>query len=332
MYRKKNEILVPMRILLIEDDEDDFILIRDMLDDIRTNTFDVTWELNFDKSLEWLDRRVHDVCLLDYRLGRHNGLEVLEYAGRKEIDTPIIFLTGQGEYEVDVQAMQAGAVDYLVKEMLTPSLLERSIRYTLERARAARALQRAHDELEEKVQQRTAEVMRTNKELQQASEKIQYFAYSISHDLKSPIIGLSGLAHRLHDGYGDILDDRQIHWLEPERLPRIKADRLGLMRVLRNLLENALKHGGKKLSRITIGFEETDQVYILSVSDDGPGLKEERMETIFEPFERTGATLEGIGLGLAIVKEITERHGGRIWAKQAPENGAVFYFSISKAL
>lgn len=392
MNPEKEEAATPVKILLVEDDEDDYVIIKDILAEIPTNSFDLTWVSTYDEALGLLEFQQHDICLLDFRLGVHNGIEILEEASARQIKTPIIFLTGQGEYAVDVQAMKAGAADYLIKEKLNPSLLERSVRYALERARNARALQEARNQLEEKVRQRTAELTTVNNELKKASEKIQMFAYSISHDLKSPATSLFGLTRRFYQRYADAVDSkgrtyceqilkaseqilllvekinsyisaketpltveqlnlshllyevrdefsdrllhRQIDWQVPERLPPIRADRLGLIRILRNLVENSLKYGGKSLSLISIGFKESDQVYILSVCDDGLGLKKDMTENIFLPFKRmeSAREIEGYGLGLAIVKELVERHGGEIWAGQGPGKGATFYFSISKYL
>jgi diguanylate cyclase (GGDEF)-like protein/PAS domain S-box-containing protein len=84
-------------------------------------------------------------------------LHAVKAEGRR---APIILLTGQGSYRVDVEAMKAGAADFLVKDQLTPALLERAIRYAIERQQAADALQRANDALEARVQERTQELAR----------------------------------------------------------------------------------------------------------------------------------------------------------------------------
>ena len=129
-----------VRILMVDDDQDDYIIIRDLLASLPFHRFDVTWTSACSEGIEILIQQEHDICLLDYRLGTHDGFEILKEASLRGMDTPIIFLTGQGEYEVDVRAMKAGAADYLVKDTLTASLLERSIRYTLDRMSVARAL------------------------------------------------------------------------------------------------------------------------------------------------------------------------------------------------
>lgn len=125
-----------IKVLLIEDDEDDYILTKELFSEIRDRHFEVEWITTYNDGLETVIRNQHDVCLVDYRLGAHNGIELLREAASRGCEAPIILLTGQGEREVDVQAMQAGAADYLVKGGLDAALLERSIRYALERRRA----------------------------------------------------------------------------------------------------------------------------------------------------------------------------------------------------
>src|SRR6266496_3472350 len=92
---------------------------------------------SFATGLEAITRNQHDVCLGDYRLGADNGIELLRAALERGCKAPIILLTGQGEHEIDLEAMKAGAADYLVKGRLDSGLLERSIRYAIERKRAA---------------------------------------------------------------------------------------------------------------------------------------------------------------------------------------------------
>ena len=130
------------------------------------------------------------------------------------------------------------------------------------------------------------------------------------------------------------LNIRQISWREPKYLPEVNADRFSILRVLRNLVDNALKYGGDDLSEIKIGYKESDQYHILSVKDDGVGLRGEDTKKIFRVFMRkiTSKGTEGTGLGLAIVKEIAEKHKGKVWVKPGAKKGITFYISISKHL
>ena len=130
------------------------------------------------------------------------------------------------------------------------------------------------------------------------------------------------------------LSIRNIKWSHPDHLPQIRADRLSIVRVIRNLVDNALKYGGDDLSEISIGYRKSDESHILSVMDDGIGLKEGDSKEIFDTFKRTETSrgIEGAGLGLAIVKEIAERHAGKIWMTRGPERGINFSVSISRNL
>ena len=117
-------------ILIIEDDDDDFVHICQLL---KKGAVKVqvdraaTAQAGLLAALE--DR--HDVCFLDYRLGEHSGLDILRKLRRGNITAPVIFLTGQGDEEIAVEAMKAGATDYLLKARLTVPLLEAALRFSL---------------------------------------------------------------------------------------------------------------------------------------------------------------------------------------------------------
>jgi PAS domain S-box-containing protein len=126
-----------VKVLLVEDDEDDFVIARDLFSEMPGRRFALDWARSFDAGLQAMALNQHDVCLVDYRLGARNGVDLLRVAIERGCQSPIILLTGAGEHEVDVEAMQAGAADYLVKAQLQSNSLERSIRYALQRKRAA---------------------------------------------------------------------------------------------------------------------------------------------------------------------------------------------------
>ena len=134
-----------IRLLLVEDDEDDYVLTRDLLTDSRRTRFALDWVTSFDEALEAMAMGQHDVYLVDYRLGEHDGLEVLREARAAGCLRPIILLTGQGDGDVDIAAMQAGAADYLVKGQIDSQILERSIRYSLEQNRTLEALRESEE-------------------------------------------------------------------------------------------------------------------------------------------------------------------------------------------
>ena len=133
----------PLRILFIDDDEDDYVITRDLLTEFKGLRCELQWVASYDAALEAVGRNEHDVCLLDYSLGKHSGLELLREALMNGCQAPIILLTGLGDYEVDIEAMKAGAADYLVKGQIDAAMLERSIRYAIERKQAEETLRAA---------------------------------------------------------------------------------------------------------------------------------------------------------------------------------------------
>jgi PAS domain S-box-containing protein len=125
-----------VKVLLIDDDEDDYVLTRDWFGEFQETKFHLQWVDSPSDASDAIALGQHDVYLLDYRLGEYNGLDILREAIEKGCTAPIILLTGQGDHEIDVEAMKAGAADYLEKSQLSAPLLERSIRYAIERQHA----------------------------------------------------------------------------------------------------------------------------------------------------------------------------------------------------
>ncbi len=133
-------IKTPLRVLLIEDDEDDYLLVRDYLGATGDATLRLEWAATYDTGRAALARREHDIALVDYRLGAHSGLDLLRAADGASDLPPTIILTGAGDLAVDAAAQTAGAFDFLLKGRLDASTLERSIRYTLDQSHQRVAL------------------------------------------------------------------------------------------------------------------------------------------------------------------------------------------------
>lgn len=141
--------LKKIRVMLVDDDEDDYILTKYIFDEFKDNSYELEWKTDFEESLSDMSASEHDIYLVDYRLGAHDGLELLQKAISNGCRSPIILLTGQGDKEVDFMAMQAGAADYLVKGEFEAQLLERAIRYSLRHAQSMERLlfEALHDSL-----------------------------------------------------------------------------------------------------------------------------------------------------------------------------------------
>lgn len=134
-----------IKVLLVDDDQGDFEMTRAMLSQAEHGSFKLDWVSTFEEAVDAFRAGDHDVYLLDYFLEDRTGLDLLGEANRNGVEAPIIMLTGRGSRQVDVGAMEAGAADYLVKGKIDPEVLERAIRYALERNRAARALKESEE-------------------------------------------------------------------------------------------------------------------------------------------------------------------------------------------
>lgn len=129
-----------VKVLMVDDSQDDFEIVRELLASIPSQSFKLDWASNGRDAIEVLRLGEHDVCLLDYRLGPESGLNLMEEFRQQGFQIPFIFLTGTGDYEVDLKAMKMGVFDFLSKTELNAARLERSIRYSLERAKAEQSI------------------------------------------------------------------------------------------------------------------------------------------------------------------------------------------------
>src|SRR5580698_7684030 len=130
----------PTRILIIEDDQDDFLIIQASINDIPDKRFRIDWCYDYADALHRISLAAYDIYFVDYLLGARTGLELLHDAKSMGCEEPLILLTGIGSRDVDIQAMTSGAVDFLVKSEINTEKLDRCIRYALDRSVYIKAL------------------------------------------------------------------------------------------------------------------------------------------------------------------------------------------------
>jgi signal transduction histidine kinase len=356
------------RVLLVDDDEDDYIVARDFLSEAELLDFKLTWVDNYDDGIAEIGKNRHDVYLFDFRLGKENGLELMQAAIRMGCTKPIILLTGVGDREIDQKAMTIGASDYLVKgKFLSATLLERSILHAIER--------------------KTSEnrQLKLVSELAAVNQELKDFAYIVSHDLKAPLRGIASLADWVQNDYGDRLDDEGrdmlslmsgrvrrmsdlidgvlqysrvgrvqenktqvnlarllnetidmiaapngIHIAIDSELPTLWAEKTRMQQVFQNLIGNAVKYMGKPEGEIHIGHSQKEDYWEFYVSDTGMGIESRHFDKVFQIFQTLVPRdqSESTGVGLAIVKKIVETYGGKIWLTSEVGKGSTFWFTL----
>jgi diguanylate cyclase (GGDEF)-like protein len=129
---EKGEII---RVLIVDDDEEDFFITKTILGGIKNQHYDVTWASRYDCALIEIKKNTYDIFLVDYNLGEKTGLDFVDESLNINRNVPIILLTGLDDRDVDIMAMKKGVSEFLRKGRIDEELLERSIRYAIEKKR-----------------------------------------------------------------------------------------------------------------------------------------------------------------------------------------------------
>lgn len=354
----------PIDVLLIEDDEDDYLLTRALLGESEDARFSLNWIRTARDGLAALLEGHSDVALLDHRLGMDTGLDVLAKAMAQGCRIPIIMLTGNNDRALDLQAMERGATDFLQKGHFSARLLERAIRYAIERRRAevqtlALTLEQERSEiLAEFIRDalhefrtpltniRSSLFMVTNarndEERGKYSERIDAQVDLISSLVETlalmteldsiTVLALEAvnLAHVLDvlcEQYRTLAAAKSVHvsLKREDRLPRVHGDEQRLIITLRKVLDNAVRYTPAGGS-VEIWAGRQDGALLIRVQDSGLGIAPEKLPRIFERFYRedNAHSTPGFGLGLPIAKAIIDAHQGRIEVESVSGQGSIF--------
>ena len=205
-------------ILLVEDDEDDYLIIKDYLADIEEDNYKLVWAKSCQDAMELIAKDSFDIALVDYRLGRENGLDLLVKLKKDYPELPVILLTGSGDRKVDLAAMQIGAADFLTKNQIDPRILERSIRYAIEHTRLVNTLNMMsiHDQLTGLFNRREMDRL-----IDQELERVQRYGHPFS-------LLMIDIDHfkAVNDQYGHPIGDQVLRWLADIMEGRVrKTDR-----------------------------------------------------------------------------------------------------------
>jgi two-component system phosphate regulon sensor histidine kinase PhoR len=187
----------------------------------------------------------------------------------------------------------------------------------------------------EKLENYIAQIAKSAEQIVTLSEDINAYISTRETPLNVITVDVKEIWQTIREEFAPQLKKNRIKFREAKRaVPKIRADKNGLLRVYRNLVDNALKYGGSSLTEIVVDYESTSTHHILSLQNNGDIIQPEEIVSIFEIFKRTSgeSAPAGTGLGLAIVKEIAEHHMGDSWAESSPEGKTTFYISIAQNL
>ena len=316
----------PRHILLIDDDEDDYLIIRRLFEKIPKSSFTLEWVGDVEKAQEMIAKDEHDLYLVDYRLGGSTGLELLKHFDLPARRQPFIILTGAGDKTIEIKAMKAGVADYLVKGKFDAELLSRVLHYSLQRKIMER--------------QRVQELMEIN------DSKDEFISLA-SHQLRTPATAVKQYVGMILQGFVGDIDPQQKDFLErayasnerqldiindilrvarldlnklkidctnisvyklideiasdlqPEyalkrqqlviKKPARDFDVLGDYTYLSTAINNIIDNASKYSypdTTVTVSIAKKRKFGVITVSDDGVGIEKENVDKLFKKFSR----------------------------------------------
>ena len=174
------------------------------------------------------------------------------------------------------------------------------------------------------------DVHRSSQRMKNLLDALMVFSLSSVKQMRKQEIATAEVVGEVKSGLSSQIEGSQVRIIY-EDLPVVQADRIQLIRLFRNLIENAIQYRSEAAPVIQITASENieRQEHIFAVEDNGAGIAREDYQKIFQIFQRDAdLETEGVGMGLAICKKIVTNHGGRLWFTSTAGKGTTFYFSL----
>ena len=354
----------PERFLLVEDNPADVRLIEEYVDE-------QSWpELDGKPTITQVDRLVDaieartddtDLVLLDLGLPDSTGFDTLERMLSAAVDEPVVVLTGLDDERVGVDAVERGAQDYLVKDDLTPKLLQRTVRYAVERERQQRRLKRRNEELallnqivRHDIKNDVTVILGWGDGLR---EHVDPAGEPYLERMMSAGDHITGIAETVGD-FLEILEGDKQPELQPIGLGRLLETEIEKTRsahesatvsvtgdlphglnvaatellssIFRNLLNNAVIHNDSNQPVVTVTVEVEPETVTVGIADNGPGIPESQRDEVFGRGEM-GLQSPGSGIGLYLVDTLVDMYDGDVHLEDDDPEGSVFTVTLHRA-
>lgn len=353
----------PVDVLVIDDSEDDRDLYARLLKPgVQVETVD--FAIDGEDGLARYRDRPTDCVLLDFNMPGDDGLAVLERLKAMDPHVAVVMMTGEGNENIAVAAMKAGAMDYVVKDRITASVLLRAILNATEKAALIRKIAAQRDEqvnfirvlvhdvraplrgltgfsemLAEDLEAGTYDEVPDHLDMIKLSAmRLNALVDTLAHyalldgDMAHERIDMNDVVTQALDNLRLVIDERHAN-IDIAKLPHVVGCGPELVQLLQNLIGNGIKYNDRAAPSISLSVKGDGEDQIFVVEDNGIGIPDAKLNAIFQPFERLWSrdVYEGTGLGLAICQKIVERHNGRIWCESEVGSGSRFCFALPGA-
>ena len=262
---------IPIKVLIVDDDEEDFFLTSQYIKKIRGKEFVIDWCYRYKDALDAIVEARYDIYFIDYYLGPRTGLDLMKEALAQNCEQPLILLTGMGNQKIDLEAMQAGAFDYLVKLELNTEKLDRCIRYSLERASALKIL-RSNERKFRSIFERSKDAVFLTDE---------FLVFKDVNDITSEMLGYSK---------EELMDlNLNSFFANPELAAQVKKmlRTEGIVEDVEVELVNRKKEPLQTILSLSMEMDADDNLYVQGIIHDITNLK--RAEKITLQMEKLGA-------------------------------------------
>lgn len=249
-----------LKILVVDDDSVDRLAVSRALGKAAVK-MEMTEATSAKDAIALLSNHVFDCIFLDYLLPDRDGLELIRDLHRREIEAPIIVLTGQGDEQIAVEMMKAGASDYLSKNRISPEILAKTVQSAIRVRRAEREAKQANRLLKEsnellrhtnqELERQRNQIELQNLQLQEAYRLKSEFLATMSHELRTPMNAILGFAQILLRQYQDPLTSQQTNIVQ-----RILNNAQNLLQMINEVLDFSKLESGE----MTLSVSEFDLV------------------------------------------------------------------------
>ncbi|MGI9508162.1 MAG: sensor histidine kinase [Geminicoccaceae bacterium] len=350
-----------IRVLVIDDSEDDRDICKRFLEnDANVEVVDLAED--GEQGLVRYQECRADCVLLDFNLPGHDGLSVLERLKSIDPHAAVVMMTGEGNQDIAVAAMKAGAFDYVVKGTITAPVLRRALDNAIQKASLVREIDVQREEqatfirvlvhdiraplrglmgfteiLGEDLEEGVYDDIPNHLEMiKTAAERMDALVDTLAHyaildgDIAFASVSMNDIAKQVLGNLKMTIEERRAT-VDIAPLPDVTGHEPQLVQLFQNLIGNGIKYNEQPMPAIKVAAEQHGEDWLFTIEDNGIGIPEDMRQKVFEPFQRLWSqdTYEGTGLGLAICRKIVERHGGRIWCESQDGEGSRFFFTMS---